>query len=73
MINRVFLKHELLLKNNNFIFNDEYFCQLLGTAMGTTIAPTYAVLVMGHLKIHFYEKRKQTFRMNAGNYFEENW
>ena len=36
---------DLILKNNNFIFNQENFIQIKGTAMGTRFAPTYATLV----------------------------
>ena len=39
---------EFILKNNTFKFNDEYFLQLVGTATGTDMAPTYATLTMGY-------------------------
>ena len=41
--------------------------------MGKMVAPTYATLVMGYLEIQFYEKCKQLFWLNAGNFIEENW
>ena len=41
---------ELMLKNNNFLFNDEMFRQLIGTAMGHIFAPQYACLVIGYLE-----------------------
>ena len=31
-----------MLKNNTFEFNDKYYKQLYGTAMGTKTAPSYA-------------------------------
>ena len=40
----------LILKNNYFQFQDEVYLQLSGTAMGTKMAPTYAILVMGFLE-----------------------
>ena len=40
----------LVLKNNVFEFNDEFFLQTQGTAMGTKMAPAYANLFMGKLE-----------------------
>ena len=42
---------ELVLKLNNFKFNNKHYLQVSGTAMGTRVAPTYANLFMEH-----YEK-----------------
>ena len=33
---------ECILANNNFTFNDQYYIQLLGTAIDTKMAPKYA-------------------------------
>ena len=33
---------ELILKNNNFMFNDVMYNQVIGTAMGHVCAPPYA-------------------------------
>ena len=41
---------DFVLKNNNFLFNDVYYNQLDGTAMGTTVAPAYACLVIAYLE-----------------------
>ena len=41
---------ELMLKNNNFKFDEEMFTQLIGTAMGHVFAPQYACLVIGYLE-----------------------
>ena len=38
---------------NNFTFNDEFFLQLIGTAMGTDMAPTYATLTMAYHELEF--------------------
>ena len=46
---------QFILINNNFKFNDEFFLQLTGTAMGTDMAPTYATLTMGYHELEFYE------------------
>ena len=41
---------EFLLLNNNFIFNNQMYKQLEGTAMGSTFASFYACLVVGYLE-----------------------
>ena len=33
---------KLVLENNHFFFDNNYFLQIKGTAMGTKVAPTYA-------------------------------
>ena len=45
---------KIVLKNNHFVFNEEFFHQITRTAMGTIVAPAYATLVMGYLEIQFY-------------------
>ena len=41
---------EIVLKNNVFEFNNHYYLQIQGTAMGTKMAPAYANLFMGKLE-----------------------
>ena len=41
---------KLVLENNIFEFNKEFWIQLLGTAMGTRVAPTYANIFMNKLE-----------------------
>ena len=41
---------ESVLKNNNFEFNGNHYLQILGTAIGTKMVPTYANLFMDRLK-----------------------
>ena len=43
-----------MLKESTFQFDDKYYKQMQGTAMGTKMAPTYATLVMGYLKKRLY-------------------
>ena len=40
---------KLILEKNVFFFNDSYYRQLKGTAMGTKMTPVYATLVLGFL------------------------
>lgn len=40
----------LILTKNAFMFNNKFYHQIKGTAMGTKMAPTYANLFMGHLE-----------------------
>ena len=35
-----------ILKHNTFTFNDKYYLQTNGTAMGTKMAPAYAIISM---------------------------
>ena len=64
---------KLVLKNSHFAFNEEFFHQIAGFAMGTIVAPKYAALVMGYLELQFYEKCKNEFGVNNGKYTAENW
>ena len=41
---------EIVLKNNTFEFDNKFYKQLQGTAMGTKLAPAYANLFMGKLE-----------------------
>ena len=41
---------EVVLHNNTFEFNNEYYKQIQGTAMGTKLAPAYANIFMGKLE-----------------------
>ena len=45
---------KIILENNNCAFNDEFYRQISGTAMGTIFAPTYATLTMRYFEVHFY-------------------
>ena len=41
---------EYILKHNYFSFNNEFYLQTQGTAMGTRMAPSYANLFMASLE-----------------------
>ena len=44
---------EHILGMNHFTFNDKHYLQILGTAMGTRVAPTFANLFMADLENKF--------------------
>ena len=52
---------KLVLKNNDFVFTEEIFHRIAGTATSTIVAPTYATLVIRYLEIQFYEKCENDF------------
>ena len=43
----------MVLTMNNFRFNKEHFLQIVGTAMGTQVAPTYANIFMADFENRF--------------------
>ena len=57
---------EFILNNNNVLFDERMYLQLLGTAMGTKCAPPYACLTIG-----FLEETK-LFASEIQKYFNEN-
>jgi hypothetical protein len=63
----------LILNNNIFTFNNQYFKQLKGTAMGTKVAPTYATLVLGYLEDKLYQKLLLEQDKNFAYYFQTHW
>ena len=62
---------EFILKNNSFKFNDEYPLQLLGTATGTDMAPTYGTLTMGYCDVKFYTICELNWGAAIRQYIEE--
>ena len=46
---------ELVLKNNNLTFNGKHYLQILGTAIGTRMAPSYANIFMGKVESDLFE------------------
>ena len=64
---------EFILKNNIFQFNNIYFQQVKGTAMGSKFAPTYAALTIGYLEIKLYEEMKSQFSEDKCIYIENNF
>lgn len=64
---------ELILKNNTFYFNGDFYRQNKGTAMGTKFAPVYATLVVGFLEVALYNEAREKFGDEYTHYIEENW
>ena len=62
-----------ILKNNTFLFDDIFYRQSMGTAMGTKFAPAYATLVIGYLEELLYEKLYTIFPPDISNYIIQNW
>ena len=65
---------KLILENSIFQFNGSYYRQIKGTAMGTKVAPTYAILTLGFLEESILYP---TVNKNLGNsallYFKRNF
>ena len=57
---------KIILESNNCAFNDEFYRQIIGTAMGTIFAPTYATLTMGYFEVHSY-----SCELKQGKEFQE--
>ena len=49
---------EMVLKMNNFTFNNKNYLQINGMAMGTRVAPTYANLFMDYIEKKFIYPRR---------------
>ena len=64
---------KIVLENNNFVFNNQYFNQSKGTAMGTKVAPTYASLVLGFLEEKLYHILQEDKDRSFALYIENNW
>ena len=58
---------KLILENNTFCFNNDFFKQIKGTAMETKFARVYATLSIGHLEAELYEKVTEVFGNEFGN------
>ena len=63
----------LILKNNYFKFENDFYLQQSGTAMGTKMAPTYAILFMGFLEEKMYSITKEIYNDDISSKITENW
>lgn len=64
---------KIVLEDNTFFFNGEYYKQIKGTAMGTKVAPTYANLVMAFLENILYQKVRERYDEEFRNYIYKQW
>ena len=62
-----------ILSSNSMTFDEMFYLQIQGTAMGTIFAPTYATLSMGFHEIELYAIIRNKFTLPISNYFEQNW
>ena len=63
----------LVVNNNIFMFNDRYFHQVKGMAMGTKMAPTYATLTLGYLEEILYDRISEKLREEYHEFIMMNW
>lgn len=61
---------QLILENNHFFFDDKYYLQIKGTAMGTKVAPKYATLVLGFLEEKMYAETHEILGDDFANYIK---
>ena len=64
---------DIILKNNTFQFNEQYFIQTSGTAMGTKVAVVYASLSLGFLEEKMYKIMDDKFGIEIGEYIRQQW
>jgi hypothetical protein len=63
----------VILDNNTFQFNNEFYRQIKGSAMGTKVAPTYATLTIGYLEQKLYNQVKDQFELKFSVQFQSLW
>ena len=63
----------IVSESHVFFFNNKYYLQIKGCAMGTKLAPTYATLVMAYLELRLFEKIEEKFGQEFRREFEEQW
>ena len=64
---------KIILENNTFHFNDQYYLQVLGVAMGTRMAPSYANLALAYLEEKLYTIVKEKYGSEFGTYVEQSF
>ena len=64
---------KIILENNNCTFNDEFYIQISGTAMGTIFAPTCATLTLGYFEVHFCNICELKWGKEFKEFILENW
>ena len=64
---------QIILENNIFCFNNIYFKQNKGTAMGTEFAPVYATLTIGYLEEKLYSIIETKYDTDLYHDFKKYW
>ena len=64
---------KIFLRYNNTKFNNEFYNQIKGTAMGTIFAPTCATLLMGYFEIKLYSVCMFKYGELLAEYIKGNW
>ena len=64
---------KLILENNIFCFNDTFYRQEKGTAMGTKFAPVYATLTIGYLEEKLYTVIETDYDAEFQQYLKAYW
>ena len=64
---------KIILENNTFNFNSQNYIQILGTAMGSIFAPSYATLTLGFLEIKLHQKIESIYGNQIKAEFIELW
>ena len=64
---------KIILENNNCFFNNKYYNQIKGTAMGTIFAPTYATLTIGYFEIKFDQICELKWGKDTRDFIYKNW
>ena len=63
----------VVMTNSYFQFNDKHYKLKRGTATGTTVAPTYANLIMAYLEIKLYKLVLENFGKKTHDFVVQNW
>ena len=64
---------KISMENNVFIFNDECLHQLIGSAMGTKAAPSYANLTVAYLEDTLYATLRNVYDKGIAEAIQRNW
>ena len=64
---------KFILENNIFCFNDIFYRQEKGTAMGTKFAPVYATLTIGYLEEKLYTIIETNYDTEFQRYLKKYW
>ncbi|CAF0851128.1 unnamed protein product [Adineta steineri] len=73
LVNIIARAVRLILDNNIFLFDSQYYQQVKGIAMGSSFAPTIANLTIGYLEIQLYKKVRKKLGSEIESYVRERW